>query len=144
LSGRIGLWSVSERKMRHLGLAGSSSRGVANSTSVSGAVGPVWSPDGRWIAFEQYAAATDANGRAVVRPVWIISRDGSVMRRAIDEFRPFRWAADSRALLFRDNTSEGGFVTQTGETGGLVENPAEERREIDAFPAVPPDQWPAP
>jgi hypothetical protein len=144
LSGRIGLWSVSERKMRYLGPAGWSSRRAANSTSVSRAIGPVWSPDGRWIAFEQYAAATDSNGRAVVRPVWVIRRDGAVMRRAMDEFRPFRWAADSGVLLFRDETSEGGLVTQTGQTESIVENPAEERREIDAFPAVPTDKWPPP
>lgn len=143
VSGRIGVWDVVDRTMRLLGPEGRTLRIGANSTAVSGSLRPVWSPDGKWIAFEQYAATSEAGHGAVVRPVCIIRRDGSDLRQALDEFRPFRWAADSRALLFKDETSQAGLVEQNGEKGGFTENPSEERMEIAAFKSVPREEWTA-
>jgi hypothetical protein len=64
---------------------------------------PVWSPDGRWIAFTRAATAGGVSAE-----VWIARPDGSVARKIADG-RPgvpthlYQWSGDGRMVAFAQN-----------------------------------------
>jgi len=86
-------------------------------------VGPVWSPDGKWIAF-----ASDRHGN---RDVYLISRDGG---------RPHRLtfhSADDTPASFTPDGSEVLFSSARVDAAGNVEFPS--RRALPELYAVPVD-----
>ncbi|MBM4195444.1 MAG: amidohydrolase, partial [Gemmatimonadetes bacterium] len=64
---------------------------------------PVWSPDGRWIAFQGY--------RDGGWDIWAVSADGSVLRRLTsgpyDDREP-AWSPDSKHIAFSSDRADAG------------------------------------
>lgn len=93
-----------ENQIRIVPLDGSAARDVTLDTDYSvgdrSGDGPVWSPDGRWIAFNRGAALWVAPFTADGRPA------GKARRLANDIADAISWAGDSRTLL--------------GQAGGLL------------------------
>jgi hypothetical protein len=83
--------------------------------------GPVWSPDGDWLAWSAFPAATPPG-------FWIIPTDGSELTYYNDAFQP-TWSPDGRLLAFNlGNTilvmESGSWTIQISDlpSGNLVQN----------------------
>jgi beta-lactamase regulating signal transducer with metallopeptidase domain/Tol biopolymer transport system component len=128
LDGALGVWNVAAAERQLLSPAGSNiSVKEPYSWVMRGSYGPVWSPDGEWIAYRQTEKGKRAGGESERREeVWIVRRDGSDSRKVLNHgAAELAWTKDGKTLLY---VAEGRF--------GRVD------REIDATalgptPAVP-------
>lgn len=94
----------------------SGGRAVALSTNVEMDDNPVWSPDGKWIAF--------ASGRNGNNDIYITSVDGGSPRRLTwhsGSDVPSDWSPDGKSILFRAtrDRAQNGIFELDVETGGF-------------------------
>ena len=84
-------------------------------TSLKGYAGtPRWSPDGKWIAFDDYQPAPHGE-------IYLMDSEGrnqhSIVAGAYDNFVP-RWSRDGSSIYFASNRGGAG---RYGITGSLTE-----------------------
>ncbi len=93
-----------------------------------GAIRPVWSPDGRRVAFELWAQTWQGDKKTLIRDVWVVDRDGKNLRRALEGSTIGAvWSPDGTALTIEKSTEW---------PGGRVE--------VDALPSRGPEALPQP
>lgn len=106
---------------------------------------PIWSPDGRYIAFQRSRAAKDsADSNNKKYDVWIMRADGSEQRRLT--FSPFdcqqpSWTPDSRSIAYRKAARNSGdkadrefdiylVDVQTGRERPLIVYPGDDKHPV--------------
>ncbi len=76
---------------------------------------PVWSPDGRWIAF------TRINDRTGIESVFRMRADGSHVRQLIEKGVQPGWSPDGKSLVFERHQSGGRLAVFTARLDGTNE-----------------------
>lgn len=68
---------------------------------IEGAIRPVWSPDGRWIAYQKtYMLRADREAEVQsLQETWVVGRDGQRRRKIADGDNPVAWAPDSKSMF---------------------------------------------
>lgn len=75
--------------------------GTRESDGASGSVMPVWSPDGRWIAYRHRAYRRETTEHD---EIWAVSADGTGRKKLRDEWSRFVWAPDGKAIFVNTQT----------------------------------------
>ena len=96
---------------------------------------PVWSPDGRWIAFQNYS--TDAN-----YAIWVVKSDGSQLhpltRGPFDDREP-SWYPDSTKVIFSsDRSNDKQYKIWSVTLGGVLKQ-LTTGTGAESYPVVSPD-----
>jgi len=69
---------------------------------ISGAYKPLWSPDGKRIAYiKAHRISVAAKNKLDLEEIWVINADGSGKKKVFDKRAPFVWAPDSNAILVK-------------------------------------------
>jgi WD40-like Beta Propeller Repeat len=129
VDGHIGLYDIQKRQLTALTPPGYNHFDDRTGLSaMRGAIRPVWSPDGRRIAFEVWAQNRQGEKTTQVREVWVVDRDGKNLRRALagSTFES-QWSPDGKALTIEKSKKW---------PGGRVE--------VDGLPAHGPEVLPQP
>src|SRR5882762_10041317 len=96
---------------------------------------PVWSPDGRWIAFQNYS--TDAN-----YAIWVVKSDGSQLHPLtsgpFDDREP-SWYPDSTKVIFSSDRSDDKQYKIWSVTLGGVLKQLTTGTGAESYPVVSPD-----
>jgi RNA polymerase sigma factor (sigma-70 family) len=128
VDGRIGVYDVEARRLTPITPPGYNLSDDRSALSaMGGSLGPLWSPDGRRIAFELMTTAGRGDATTKTHEVWVVDRDGSGLRRALPSAREVRWSADGRDLI---------------ASGG--KDKPEERIDVEGLPVTRPKDWPKP
>jgi hypothetical protein len=129
VDGHIGLYDTETRQLTPITPTGYNHYDERRALSaMRGAIRPLWSPDGRRIAFELWAQTWQGEKTINVRDVWVVDRDGKNLRRALaGSTVGARWSPDGKALTIeKSNNWPGGRV------------------EVDGLPAQGPEALPQP
>jgi len=116
VSGRVGVWDLRGKSLRPVTPPGEYTRGeTADRTEVVGSVMPVWSPDGRWLAYRRYRGVTAGKRTDYIYETWVVRRDGSEARKVLNHPAGVGWLPDARSFFW---THEGatGFVRVVPES----------------------------
>lgn len=70
-----------------------------NGLDISGSLLPLWSPDGRRIAYRRIHWVWEGASMRTEREIWLMNADGTGCKKLKDEWSPFTWAPDGKALL---------------------------------------------
>ncbi len=101
--GRIGVWDVQEKKLSLASPAGFNlSDDNTGHRAMSGALRPVWSPDSRWIAYEQITSSRRGKEKSKSHQVWIVAHDGAKLYKVLDHAQPVAWSDDSKSLVVEE------------------------------------------
>lgn len=101
--GRIGVWDVQRKKLSLATPAGFNlSDDGTGHRAMSGALRPAWSPDSRWIAYEQVTSVRRGKEKSKSHQVWIVSRDGAELHKVLDHAQPVAWSADGKSLIVQE------------------------------------------
>jgi WD40-like Beta Propeller Repeat len=117
VDGHIGLYDIQTRRLTPLTPLGYNHYDDRTGLSaMRGAIRPVWSPDGRRIAFELWAQTRQGDKTTQIRDVWVVDRDGKNLRRALaGSTTGARWSPDGKGLTIeKSNTWPGGRVEVDG------------------------------
>lgn len=70
---------------------------------ISGAYNPLWSPDGKRIAyFRDHCISEGKKDKLGLNEIWVVNVDGSGRHKVFDRRMPFAWAPDSDAILVKN------------------------------------------
>ena len=101
VNGRIGVFDVTSKQLIHVSPA---ARGYdvegSEHQGGDGALGPVWSSDGQWIAYRRVASIR----RRGSDETWIADKEGNENRKIMDGFHPLAWAHDNQSLFILKET----------------------------------------
>jgi WD40-like Beta Propeller Repeat len=117
IDGHIGLYDIETRRLTPLTPPGFNHYDErTGSSAMRGAIRPVWSPDGRRVAFELWAQTWQGNKKTQIRDVWVVDRDGKNLRRALEGSTIGAvWSPDGTALTIEKSTEwPGGRVEVDG------------------------------
>ena len=79
---------------------------------VSGSLLPLWSPDGRRIAYRRIHRE-DGTMR-IEHEIWVMNADGTGRKKLRDEWSPFVWAPDAEAIFVSKDTGIERIAVDTG------------------------------
>jgi len=129
VDGHIGRYDIQTRQLTPLTPPGYNHYDDRTGLSaMRGAIRPVWSPDGRRVAFELWAQTWQGEKTTEIRDVWVVDRDGKNLRRVLDGSTiGARWSPDGTALTIEKSEKW---------PGGRVE--------VDGLPAQGPEALPQP
>jgi Tol biopolymer transport system component len=129
VDGRLGLYDTQTRRLTSLTPPGYNHYDDRTGLSaMRGAIRPVWSPDGRRVAFELWTQTRQGEKTTEVRDVWVVDRDGKNLRRALaGSTVETHWSPDGKALTIEKSSKW---------PGGRVE--------VDGLPAQGPEALPQP
>jgi Tol biopolymer transport system component len=102
LDGALGVWDVSMSKRTLVSPPGANvSVKEPYSWILSGSHSPVWSGDGKWIAYQRSESATQDGRREQRQELWIVRSDGSEGRKVLNHaVRDLAWSPDGRTLVW--------------------------------------------
>ncbi|UCC69546.1 MAG: PD40 domain-containing protein [Armatimonadota bacterium] len=88
---------------------------------LSGAIHPVWSPDGKKITCRRLHQVVGKEDReASEDELWVMDSDGSNRRRVLEQFCPYAWAWDSQSLFVKDETGIAQIALESGTRRQVV------------------------
>jgi hypothetical protein len=100
--GRIGVLNLATGKLNHASPPPYNNRErETGKYDTQGSLLPVWSPDGRWIAYLKSTAsrANKDSERKGSEEIWIVNKQGQNSRKIMDNFYPVAWTDDSQSLF---------------------------------------------
>ena len=69
---------------------------------LSGAIDPLWSPDGKTIAYRRIQRASDNDKTTLDKDeIWVVNADGSGRKKLAEKSASFVWSPDSKSLLLK-------------------------------------------
>jgi len=102
IDGRIGLFDPKSGAMRLLTPPGYESH-RANLWQIGGSFNPMWSPDGRWIAYWRSATIQLKLAHKELRETWVVNSEGNEFHKVSDDWKAVVWTADSKRLVWIQN-----------------------------------------
>lgn len=96
--GSIVKMNVETKKTKTLTEPGVNER-TEHGMDVSGSLLPLWSPDGRRIAYRRIHRVWENDSMRTEQEIWVMNADGTGRKKLKDEWSPFVWTPDGKALL---------------------------------------------
>lgn len=112
---------------------GSAQKRLTN-ISTGDACGPVWSHDGKKIAFYQFALTHPSRNPAI----WVMDPDGNNLKKLTEHAMSPTWSPDDRKIAFASNRAGKFQIFAMNSDGSNVRRLTEDRGE-DSSPAWAPD-----
>jgi dipeptidyl aminopeptidase/acylaminoacyl peptidase len=99
--GRIGVWDLSKKALTHVSPAAVNiSDQAAGRLEIAGGHHPVWSPDGRRLAYWQSHSIRGARANQETDETWVVNRDGTGARKVLNHQAEVAWLPDGKTLLW--------------------------------------------
>ncbi len=113
VTGRIGVWDLKNKALRHVSPPGRYTKDERTGrVETAGAIKPVWSPDGRWLAYQQCRWVPSGTPMEDVRETWVVRRDGTGARKVLDHAADIGWLPDGTSFFWTHDWTTG-FVRVT-------------------------------
>lgn len=94
---------------------------LAKHREISGALWPLWSPDGKKIAYRQMRLIEDNGDKSLDEDeIWVVNIDGSGAKKLKDKWSRFVWAPDSKAILVKTMTGIERVAVYSGKSRSLT------------------------
>lgn len=99
IDGRIGVWDVEKKKLSPVTPPGYNIEDdIGGNYGMGGSFDPVWSPDGRWIAYRRITVFIEGKRDERSDEIWIADREGREFRKAFEGSKKVCWSADGKSL----------------------------------------------
>ncbi|MCX6992512.1 MAG: hypothetical protein NT011_05130 [Kiritimatiellaeota bacterium] len=88
---------------------------------ISGAYNPLWSPDGKRIAYIKVHNISEGDkDKLSLNEIWVMNSDGSGKKKVFDKKMPFAWAPDSSAILVKSGNGIASIPVDGGRARSVV------------------------
>ena len=117
MDGRIGVWDLDKASLALVSQKGVNRHGKEKPWEVSGCHRPVWSPDGKLIAYQR----RHRKGDDVKEEVWVVQRDGTGRQKILNHAADVVFLPDSESLVWVEDGRMGNVelneeLPELGET----------------------------
>ena len=120
LDGTIVKMNIETREMKNLTEPGINVKNkLIKHREVFGSFSPIWSPDGKKIAYYQYHHINHKNTLNDYE-IWVMNADGSNRKRLSIRNSSFIWAPDSKALLIKTEIGINKTDIDTGKSKDII------------------------
>lgn len=101
VDGRLGVWDLAKKTLTHVSPRGVNiSDKAAERWEMAGAHHPVWSPDGRRLAYRQSHSVRGKQADEESDETWVVNRDGTGARKVLNLQAEVAWLPDNTTLLW--------------------------------------------
>lgn len=102
IDGRIGVFDIQNKAMKLLTPPGHNTH-QAHLWQVGGSFNPVWSSDGKWIAYWRTASITLKSATKQLQETWVVNCEGTEFRKVSEGWQQVGWSPDSKWLIWIKN-----------------------------------------
>jgi hypothetical protein len=104
IDGRIGVWDLETKKLTLLTPPSYNLHDSATDRWMAGGTfGPVWSPDGRWIAYHRVTFLHQGQRRKDTHQIWVVNGEGTEFRQVSAGAAEVSWSPDSRSVRLTED-----------------------------------------
>jgi Tol biopolymer transport system component len=99
--GRIGVWDLTKKTMIHVSPPGVNVHDKDSGRwELAGSHRPVWSPDGRRLAYRRSHSIQGGRVDLQSEETWVVNRDGTGARKVLNHQAKVAWLPDGKTLLW--------------------------------------------